>query len=60
MSAACVAFSGRRTATLANVVTLLHLEIIKDSFTRALVGIYHNRVDYPVESGGVTSEFASR
>ena len=33
---------------------------IKDEFTRVLVGMYHNRIDYPAASGGVTSEFASR
>lgn len=39
-------------------LTLQQLEIIKDAFTRALVGIYHNRIEYPKESGGVSSGFA--
>jgi putative nucleotidyltransferase with HDIG domain len=40
-------------------LTLRQLEIIKDEFTRVLVGMYHNRIDYPATSGGITSEFAS-
>jgi len=40
-------------------LTLRQVEIIKDEFTRVLVGMYHNRIDYPAASGGVTSEFAS-
>jgi putative nucleotidyltransferase with HDIG domain len=40
-------------------LTLRQIEIIKDEFTRVLVGMYHNRIDYPAASGGVTSEFAS-
>ena len=30
-----------------------------DEFVRVLTGMYHNRIDYPASSGGVTSEFAS-
>jgi membrane-associated HD superfamily phosphohydrolase len=41
-------------------LTLRQIEIIKDEFTRVLVGMYHNRIDYPATSGGVTSGFASR
>lgn len=40
-------------------LTLKQLDIIKESFTRVLSGMYHNRIDYPSSSGGVTSEFAS-
>jgi putative nucleotidyltransferase with HDIG domain len=40
-------------------LTLKQLDIIKDEFTRVLSGMYHNRIDYPASSGGVTSEFAS-
>jgi hypothetical protein len=40
-------------------LTLKQLDIIKDEFTRVLTGMYHNRIDYPTSSGGVTSEFAS-
>jgi putative nucleotidyltransferase with HDIG domain len=40
-------------------LTLRQIEIVKEEFTRVLAGMYHNRVDYPASSGGVTSEFAS-
>lgn len=40
-------------------LTLKQLDVIKDEFTRVLSGMYHNRIDYPASSGGVTSEFAS-
>ncbi|HYD54433.1 MAG TPA: HDIG domain-containing protein [Gemmatimonadaceae bacterium] len=40
-------------------LTLRQLEVVKEEFTRVLSGMYHNRVDYPAASGGVTSEFAS-
>ena len=40
-------------------LTLRQLETIKSEFTRVLVGMYHNRIDYPASAGGVTSEFAS-
>jgi membrane-associated HD superfamily phosphohydrolase len=40
-------------------LTLRQLELIKEQFTRVLVGMYHSRIDYPASSGGVTSEFAS-
>ena len=40
-------------------LTLKQIDIIKEEFTRVLSGMYHNRIDYPTSSGGVTSEFAS-
>jgi cyclic-di-AMP phosphodiesterase PgpH len=40
-------------------LTLEQIEIVKDEFTRVLVGMYHNRIDYPATAGGVTSRFAS-
>jgi putative nucleotidyltransferase with HDIG domain len=40
-------------------LTLRQIEIIKDQFAHVLAGMYHNRIDYPAASGGVTSEFAS-
>ena len=46
---------GRRDAPL----TLQQVEIVKREFARVLTGMYHNRIDYPATSGGVTSEFAS-
>lgn len=40
-------------------LTLRQIERIKDEFTRVLTGMFHNRIDYPAASGGVTSEFRS-
>lgn len=40
-------------------LTLRQIDTIKAEFTRVLSGMYHNRIDYPATSGGVTSEFAS-
>jgi hypothetical protein len=40
-------------------LTLKQLDIVKEEFVRVLSGMYHNRIDYPASSGGVTSEFAS-
>jgi cyclic-di-AMP phosphodiesterase PgpH len=40
-------------------LTLRQIETVKDEFTRVLVGMYHNRIEYPANAGGVTSEFAS-
>lgn len=40
-------------------LTLRQIERIKDELTRVLTGMFHNRIDYPAASGGVTSEFRS-
>ena len=40
-------------------LTLRQLETVKDQFARMLIGQYHNRIDYPTASGGVSAEFAS-
>ena len=40
-------------------LTLRQLEIVKEQFARVLIGMHHNRIDYPAASGGITSEFAS-
>jgi putative nucleotidyltransferase with HDIG domain len=40
-------------------LTLRQIEVVKEQFARVLSGMYHNRIDYPASSGGVTSEFAS-
>jgi putative nucleotidyltransferase with HDIG domain len=40
-------------------LTLKQLNQVKEAFARVLIGQYHNRIDYPASSGGVTSEFAS-
>ncbi len=40
-------------------LTQRQIEMVKEAFARVLTGKYHSRIDYPVSSGGVTSEFAS-
>jgi putative nucleotidyltransferase with HDIG domain len=40
-------------------LTLKQLEVVKEQFARLLIGQYHNRIDYPASSGGVTAEFAA-
>lgn len=40
-------------------LTLRQIEIVKEQFARVLAGMYHSRIDYPVASGGITSETAS-
>ena len=40
-------------------LTLKQLDIVKEQFARVLIGMYHNRIDYPASSGGITAEFAS-
>ena len=40
-------------------LTLRQLEIAKEQFARMLVAQYHNRIDYPAASGGVTAEFVA-
>jgi cyclic-di-AMP phosphodiesterase PgpH len=39
-------------------LTMKQLEMVKDEFARILAGMYHSRIDYPRESGGITAEFA--
>lgn len=40
-------------------LTLRQIEIVKAQFARLLIGMHHNRIDYPAASGGVSAEFAS-
>lgn len=40
-------------------LTLRKIEIVKAEFARVLVGMYHNRIEYPATAGGVTSGFRS-
>jgi putative nucleotidyltransferase with HDIG domain len=40
-------------------LTLRQIEIVKEEFARVLVGMYHNRIEYPSSSGGVSAGFAS-
>jgi len=35
-------------------LTLQQLDQVRDEFVRALTGMYHNRIDYPESSGGLT------
>ena len=40
-------------------LTLSQLEAIKAEFARVLAGMFHHRIDYPKEGGGVSAEFAA-
>jgi putative nucleotidyltransferase with HDIG domain len=40
-------------------LTLQQLEMMKAEFARVLAGMFHHRIDYPRQSGGVSSEFAA-
>ncbi|MFN2398311.1 MAG: HD family phosphohydrolase [Gemmatimonadaceae bacterium] len=40
-------------------LTLRQLDIVKEQFSRVLVGMSHSRIDYPPTGGGITSEFAA-
>jgi putative nucleotidyltransferase with HDIG domain len=39
-------------------LTLRQIDMVKEQFSRVLIGMYHNRIDYPASSGGVTAEFS--
>jgi putative nucleotidyltransferase with HDIG domain len=40
-------------------LTLQQLDVIKEQFARVLIGMHHNRIDYPAAGGGVTAEFST-
>ena len=40
-------------------LTLQQLDRIKEQFARVLIGMHHNRIDYPAAGGGVTAEFTT-
>jgi hypothetical protein len=40
-------------------LTLQELDTIKEQFARVLIGMNHNRIDYPASGGGVTAEFSA-
>ena len=40
-------------------LTLRQIETIKSAFVRVLGGMYHQRLDYPEEAGGITSDWES-
>ncbi|MBI3082148.1 MAG: HDIG domain-containing protein, partial [Gemmatimonadetes bacterium] len=38
-------------------LTLAQLDRVREEFVRVLASMYHNRIDYPVASGGITAEW---
>ncbi len=38
-------------------LTLAHLETVKQTFVHTLSGMYHSRLDYPEEAGGITADW---
>jgi cyclic-di-AMP phosphodiesterase PgpH len=38
-------------------LTLAQLQRVKEEFTRVLSGVYHNRIDYPTGSGGISADW---
>jgi membrane-associated HD superfamily phosphohydrolase len=36
-------------------MTLQQLEQVKQEFVRIITGMYHNRIEYPESSGGITA-----
>ena len=38
-------------------ITLAQLNRIKQEFLRVLSGMYHSRIEYPEESGGITARW---
>ena len=40
-------------------LTLADLERVKESFLRTLSGMYHNRIEYPEDAGGITAHWSA-
>ncbi|MDQ6886760.1 MAG: HDIG domain-containing protein [Gemmatimonadota bacterium] len=40
-------------------LTLRQLDVVKEQFARVLIGMHHNRIDYPASGGGITSEMSA-
>jgi putative nucleotidyltransferase with HDIG domain len=40
-------------------LTLGQIERVKEAFRRSLSGMYHNRIEYPAESGGITAHWSA-
>jgi len=40
-------------------LTLAQLEVVKREFVRAYTAMYHNRVEYPEDAGGITADWES-
>jgi len=38
-------------------LTLQQIEVVKSEFIRVLSGMYHNRIDYPESSGGISKDW---
>ncbi len=38
-------------------LTLAQIETVKETFVHTLSGMYHNRLDYPEEAGGITADW---
>jgi hypothetical protein len=38
-------------------MTLQQIEQVKQEFMRVLGGMYHNRIDYPESSGGISADW---
>lgn len=38
-------------------LTLRQIEIVREEFVRLLTGMYHNRVEYPEDAGGITADW---
>jgi hypothetical protein len=38
-------------------ITLQQIELVKAEFVRVLGGMYHNRIDYPESSGGISADW---
>ncbi len=38
-------------------LTLAQIETVKQEFVRALAGMYHDRLDYPEDAGGITADW---
>jgi putative nucleotidyltransferase with HDIG domain len=36
-------------------ITLQQISLVKDQFVRSITGMYHNRIDYPESSGGISA-----
>jgi membrane-associated HD superfamily phosphohydrolase len=36
-------------------MTLQQIDQVKQEFVRIITGMYHNRIDYPESSGGITA-----
>ncbi len=38
-------------------LTLRQIEVVKQEFVRTLAGMYHDRLDYPEDAGGITADW---